>query len=692
MKVLISLYSFFSVFFFFKAADAVVDNSLAKACNYYETLFNWGCTKQYCQCKNNDWINSITYCVVSNTKSKDLVKTSFEFLTKHCESTVPGFKIQKFYDAISNSTNYLRDPTEMDTKMQVYGTLKVDPDKFDDYYKKMRSFTLTTRRSQWFGWGLFFYWCFIFAVATIINVNNKLIGFKLISNRLKKNILYPSIFKSYVEETFFIFKFIPINFTTRMNGLVITVFYILCCLDTGLGYCLEYPFPGYPSRWYANVTIVAYRTGILTMSLLPPLYLFGIRNNFFTPITGISFATFKLYHKCVAYAATILIFIHSIAWTVLLISKKMYEAHAREAFLRWGIVATTLMFIMIFLAEKVIRDMAYEFFLILHQCMSVLVIVGTYYHLKSIGWLGWVWAVVAIYAFDRTLRIIRIIVNGGIKDALITDCGNGVIKVTIKKPKFIDYQAGTYAYIYFLGAREPWFYFFQSHPFTILKDPEVDSSNNLVVYLKVNSGITKNILSRIIRSGKESIKVKIMIEGPYGVQIPQRVNLNRSLVGVSAGLGVTAVYSQFCNMINSCNTNESPFDYKFYWIVNSIHHQKWFNKELLWLQSKGCEVQLIYTGEPLGRDIEATSSSTSFHSQRASKSEFNINVHHINERPDLKNIIQHSIQICQEKNHNITFISCGPPLFNDHFREGITKSISHDLTIDVDYWAESFAW
>lgn len=58
------------------------------------------------------------------------------------------------------------------------------------------------------------------------------------------------------------------------------------------------------------------RTGVLSMSNLPLIWAFAMRNDVLIWLTGWSFSTFNVFHRWVARVATIEAIIHSIGYTV----------------------------------------------------------------------------------------------------------------------------------------------------------------------------------------------------------------------------------------------------------------------------------------------------------------------------------------------------------------------------------------
>ncbi|SCU81307.1 LAME_0B06458g1_1 [Lachancea meyersii CBS 8951] len=668
----------------------LVDSSLASGCIYYEASFDWGCgshsngKRAYkCRCANVNWLGTVTNCIANNTDSKRLRDHAFRHVIGRCQSKYKfNYTMEDMYGFWQNGTQYLRDPTMADMSTPVNTTLRVDQAEFDWYYQKFKDYTFSVTRSQWFGWGQIFYWAAIIIVATIYNLNEKFIGVKLTNKWLTRKLVVPSIFKNTVQKYPILQSIFSGPCATRMQALIVFVFIIQVIITTGVGYELKLPHPYLSNQWFMNLTLLSYRTDLMCISLFPVMYFFGIRNNPFIPLTGMSYATFSYFHKWVAYVATSQAFIHTIIWTAYYVHYNSYKQSVKAEYLQYGIAAMILMALLVFHSQKFIRDFAYEVFLFFHQFMSIFFIVCMYYHCNTLGWLGWIWAMAGILCFDRFLRIGRIVLSGGLQKSVLTDCGNGIIKMTLKKPKYLTYTPGTFAFIYFLSWDNPWYYQWQSHPFTLLSTS--NHGDNMVIIFKAHKGVTQQLLYRLLKSGTDSIQMRVMVEGPYGDVLPQKVKVERKLVGVAAGLGVTAVYAQLAHLLDA---QVAEIGSKMYWVVNDLAHVSWFNDEINWLLSKNCDVTILCTTR---KDVDESKPSSLCCSATGVLEK--VRVESLYGRPDLAALIEDEIREATEQSRDLTFISCGPTAFNLDFRASVSTSLNQQHSIDVALQEESFEW
>ncbi|AAS52000.1 ADR080Wp [Eremothecium gossypii ATCC 10895] len=675
-------------------ALVIVDSALATACIYYDKTFNWGCgstgngQRAYaCRCRNVNWLGTVTNCIVSNSDSKKVIEHALRHVSQRCKDRGNyNYSLEDMYGFYHNGTAFLRDPTPEDLKQTVNTTLRANPKEFSWYYTKFQLFNDSVRKSQWFGWILVFYWAAVVGFATLFNICDRVFGVRPMRwNWVKKHIALPSVFSDYHERTYFFCRILPLNFPTRLHGLIVTGFValtvLLCCFD----YNIKLPHPFTTSQWFMDLDLISYRVDLMAISLFPVIYFFGIRNNPFIPLSGMSFSTFNFYHKWTAYACFVLAAIHSLIWIVYSESKEGggFKAWWGDAYFKWGLFATVLAGLLVLHSEKFIRQRTYEFFLILHKLFNIVFIVCMYMHIKTLGWHGWVWSMVAIYCFERVARIARIVLAGGIKKATLTDVGDRVLKMTVEKPKHFKYYPGAYVFVYFISGKDAWFYPFQSHPFTVLNTPKIDG-DNLVIYFKVHKGVTQQLLNRIFLSGKESIEYKVLLEGPYGNTIPRLAAPDRRYVGASAGLGVAAVYPHFVSLLDK----ESQFTHSFYWIINDLSYLHWFSHELRYLADRNCDIKIIYT-----RSNESAKELTPDVADSASaKFVDSLDICRLLLRPDLKEIVEEQILLSSNQAQDVTFISSGPSTFNDHFRYAVKSSITGKLQCDVDLEEESYTW
>lgn len=77
----------------------------------------------------------------------------------------------------------------------------------------------------------------------------------------------------------------------------------------------------------------------------------------------------------------------------------------------WGLVAGCPMVLMVFLAWSPIRRAFYDVFLQVHRALAIVSIIGIWRHINSKGYyeISIVFAIVAIWAAERTVRVLRLL-------------------------------------------------------------------------------------------------------------------------------------------------------------------------------------------------------------------------------------------------------------------------------------------
>lgn len=687
LHLLMKLFYIFTFTIAVVRALVLVDSTLASACIYYDKQFDWGCASKgngmkavACRCGNVNWLGTITNCIRGNSDNLKVVEHAFKHVAGRCLSRGNfHYSLDDMWRFYENGTHYLRDPTEEDEKSQVFTSLRVNQTEFDWYYGKFKDFTLSVERSQWFGWGLVFYWVTIIALATTYNLNKKYLKFRLYPKILDRYLTIPPLVHTTDKNFKFFNIFLPDHSRTRLEVLVVAVFIVLTIISCGVAYDIKTPHPYLTSRWFMNLDILSYRVDLSAMSLFPVIYLFGIRNNPFIALTGLEFATFNYFHKWCAYVCVVLAFIHSIIWTVYAIHDGGYKLWWSDQYWQWGIGAMTLLGLLIFHSNKLLREIGYEVFLFLHKIMNILFIVCMYYHCIDMGWLGWIWSMAGILCFERVMRIARIILNGGFQNATLTYCGDSVIKMRFKEPKILKYVGGSYSFIYFVDPHATWYYPWQSHPFTLLTTPEHDDGY-LVAYFKAKKGITKLLLEKLLFSTKSAVNIRVLIEGPYGAN-PHLEQPNSKLVGVAAGLGVTAIYSYFSQLAKAQNIVARS---KFIWILRNTDHLSWFSNELDWLKSEGCNVTILRTKRYLGESSSYSGSEHPFNKELC--------IQNIDGRPDLDQLVLEELITASKEGDDIVIATCGPHSFNYEMRTAVSENMSKVPAINVDFKEESFTW
>ncbi|KAL4814447.1 ferric reductase like transmembrane component-domain-containing protein [Aspergillus spinulosporus] len=207
-------------------------------------------------------------------------------------------------------------------------------------------------------------------------------------------------------------KFLCWTFSSRAEALVTLGFWILSIALCSVSYRLSTDNIYWPSTSTQLIRYMADRTGIISFANLPLLWLFAGRNNICAWATGWNFATFNIFHRHVAWIATIQAAVHTVLYLVLFFENSNPWRKLSKPYLLWGTLAMVLMILILPAAVTWFRHRAYETFLFIHIIFSIVLLVGCFYHtiiFETHEYWFYLWLPVGIWLFDRGLRIIRVI-------------------------------------------------------------------------------------------------------------------------------------------------------------------------------------------------------------------------------------------------------------------------------------------
>jgi predicted ferric reductase len=400
---------------------------------------------------------------------------------------------------------------------------------------------------------------------TYLPYTNRLIA------KIKPYAVYPALFNGRNIQPFFKWC----HFPTSGQSIYIAIFTIITVILSAVGYSSVQPNTWYESTFDEILSKVAARTGILAMGLAPLVLLFAGRNSILLWLTNWTHSTYILLHRWVARLFGIQLILHSILELASYVKSGSYAEELILPYWIWGCVGTVACSIM--LIASVFRNSSYEIFLITHIILAVFTLAGTWYHLDyrfedRWGYKYWLYACFAIWAFDRVLRVGRMIKNG-MRKASFRPVGDEILRVDIEGIKW-DSTPGQHAYIFFPALRKftPW----ENHPFSVIptnylrpaKSLSNSNSNSassdtplnekdleeltpsssadhgysktptsgITFFIKKNNGLTKHLWSN-------NVTTTTLVEGPYGGSGFSRnpILLVDRLILVAGGIGITAV-------------------------------------------------------------------------------------------------------------------------------------------------------
>lgn len=329
-----------------------------------------------------------------------------------------------------------------------------------------------------------------------------------------------------------------------------------------------------PNAWWPDdpkleiLTYVSNRLGVLSFANVPLLILYAGRNNVLLWLTNWSHDTFLLVHRYVAGIATLQAALHSAIYLQIYVAKDQHTSESQLSYWYWGIIATLGMSILMPTSILPLRRMMYEAFLLWHIAISVLVVVGCYLHIydrfqHQWGYEVWIYVALAVWVFDRVLRVFRLCRNG-IRWANISTIDNDYLRVDIEG------TCGSHGHAYLYFPTLTW-RVWENHPFSVastvlpretrkagrqmsITDVE-KSGSKVVVPSAVSDGDsdtasqwepptqsltfllrTRGGLTALLRSQR---RIPVLVESPY--RSNSELLEYSTLICVAGGVGITTV-------------------------------------------------------------------------------------------------------------------------------------------------------
>lgn len=393
--------------------------------------------------------------------------------------------------------------------------------------------------------------------------------------------IYPSIVGTYHNRPL---PFLLGNAPTVGQSLYIAVLFLLNIIFLAVGYKTLWPHEEF--QWYKNhyqelMAYLMWRTGALAFCQMPVLFLFSSRNNILLWLTNWSHETYMLLHRWLARLFLLQTLLHSIISLVLYQNDGYYVSTVGTPLWIWGCVGSVAAVIIVLTSVLILRQRAYELFLITHVVMAVICVVACWYHVwyddeGCFGYATWLYATFAVWFFDRMVRVARVL-KAGIQRAQVTDINATIARVDIPGVRWAG--PGHCVYIYFptLSPLRPW----ENHPFSLIPTPVLSNSahssqtteqaeedlenktatnvGHKVVHnggLYTNSGLTLFVRKKIgmTRSLRAQKNLLAFVEGPYPTIPTKKILQSDRLLLIGGGMGITGLLPFF-----SCHPNVKLF-------------------------------------------------------------------------------------------------------------------------------------
>ncbi|KAG8625712.1 hypothetical protein KVT40_006113 [Elsinoe batatas] len=352
------------------------------------------------------------------------------------------------------------------------------------------------------------------------------------------------------------------------------------------------PIKAHPGNFNTRTTIgpFANRVGVLAYALTPFSIFLASRESILSLATGLPYQSFNFLHRWLGYIILVQSMLHTMGWII--IETWLYQPQPMtaimifsETYIIAGIVAQFLLLVLFVLSlSPVIRWTGYEFFRKAHYVLAMLYIGFCWMHWAKLH--CFLIASLVLWAVDRGLRLLRtaylhyrpskgskIFESAKSTFTSFPDEVNGdTIRITFPHQR-ASFKIGQHFYLTF-----PRITLWQSHPFTPLSLPDkVDGQVQHTYLFRAKKGETRRLALTAKAQGGLA-DVPVVLSGPYGTAITDRLGSEANVLCIAGGTGITFVLPILLDMIN-----KTPIEGRkitLIWAVRTRGDVQWVADEL----------------------------------------------------------------------------------------------------------------
>ncbi|KAG2346386.1 hypothetical protein BDR05DRAFT_959248 [Suillus weaverae] len=390
------------------------------------------------------------------------------------------------------------------------------------------------------------------------------------------------------------------SYTLNMAEVFVTVAYIVLLLIYAFVNTTSVEGQKFDAIYWSN------RIAMLASSQFPIVTALGTKNNVVSLVTGISYDRLNYIHRMMARTCFMLLWVHAAGEVVCFPS---FRETLSEDWLRVGITAMVAFSILIIVSLRPIRNDVYEVFFYVHFLSVLIFLVGGYYHTKGAHGSYWVWPSFVFWAFDRFVRVVRLVVfnhsyfgfksGTGTMDATTELLSEDIVRLRLSRPPHFHWYPGQTAYLIMPSVSTlP----FEAHPFTIASfdssllltaktEDQSGSGENyetkvlgssapfwkeLVFLVNVHGGFTKKLKEVAASKGK----VKVFVDGPYGPSAD--LGSYDTSVFIAGGSGISYTLPVFLSVIERVRKGKSSCKrVVFIWSIRGAGYIQWIEEALV---------------------------------------------------------------------------------------------------------------
>ncbi|GKZ35479.1 hypothetical protein AbraIFM66950_006141 [Aspergillus brasiliensis] len=485
----------------------------------------------------------------------------------------------------------------------------------------------------------------------------------------------------------------------QLDLLTISGFWILCIVLACIKYDGNTRTSTMPQRnWHYSSD----RTGILAYACLPFLWLFSGRNNIFLWATNFDILSFSMFHRHIAWACTLLAIVHSIGYSIILAD---YEDAYHEAWSHkpWymGVIAVVAMSVLLIHSVTWLRRKWYEVFLVSHIVLAIVLIYALFRHTRPDGpqWNPYLWTAVAIWIFDRSLRIARIAYCNlhlrfsdrriSLPPSTVTySPDSDLMTIHIEAPSHLTPKPGQH---YFLSQPLS-LHCLQNHPFALGAYSPSDNpsrTNKVTFYIRPYNGWTKSLRDQCTRANR-TIHPLILLEGPYGQTAPLHTFDTILLIAGGTGIAATLPYIlDYASRSKTRNTNTTGIHLVWSARQKSMFSTVFSDDLSHVLQCEGVTVSFFCTdGAPVSSiESDAVGKELAVGSDKEARS----NMRFCNGRPDIRGIVDTEATMAYDSSTSLAVLCSGPGMMADECRLAVYDAMRRGCR-GIQYFEEAFTW
>lgn len=337
---------------------------------------------------------------------------------------------------------------------------------YKTYYLSVKERYDNVTRGYNYGIGLLGYWAGVLLIAGLFHWCKCMIPDSLgksgISIAVRKLVTLPATFgKKHLQPA--TLGPLPLGLVpTRLESLVLLGFFILHVVFLSIRYKHIEGNLVFVTKQAEISRYVGDRSAELLSFTTPLTILFAGRNNFLIWLTGLKQSTYMVYHRWCARILVLTLIVHTGAFVSQSVALGKLQSRLKADYFRWGIVGFSFSLALCCQGYYYIRTHFYEVFYLFHLTFGVFFLAGAWRHAASQVHQQWFIAATAIFAFDKTVSLFRVLFFG-CRKAQITLATEELFTITVAKPKYWKAYPGAYAYVYFMSPSCFW----QSHPLTV---------------------------------------------------------------------------------------------------------------------------------------------------------------------------------------------------------------------------------